>query len=90
MGSNELIDLVQNLVPVFVIYMVAFWFIKYQSDRMKEMSDEFNRKDTESDNRLFELVERSNEAMMKITASIDANTKSMDTLITAIGRKGLN
>jgi len=29
---------------------------------------------------LFELVERSNEAMMKITASIDANTKSMDTL----------
>ena len=57
---------------------------------MKEMSDEFNRKDTESDNRLFELVERSNEAMMKITASIDSNTKSMDTLITAIGRKGLS
>ena len=55
---------------------------------MKEMSDEFNKKDTDSDNRLFELVERSNEAMMKITASIDANTKSMDTLITAIGRKG--
>ena len=69
--------------------MAAFWFIKYQSDRMKEMSDEFNKKDTDSDNRLFELVERSNEAMMKITASIDANTKSMDTLITAIGRKGL-
>lgn len=90
MSSNELIDLVQNLGPVFVICMAAFWFIKYQSDRMKEMSDEFNRKDTESDNRLFELVERSNEAMMKITASIDSNTKSMDTLITAIGRKGLN
>ena len=68
--------------------MAAFWFIKYQSDRMKEMSDEFNKKDTDSDNRLFELVERSNEAMMKITASIDANTKSMDGLITAIGRKG--
>ena len=34
-------------------------------------------------------VERSNEAMMKITASIDANTKSMDNLTTAIGRKGL-
>ena len=89
MSSNELIDLVQNLGPVFVICMAAFWFIKYQSDRMKEMSDEFNRKDTESDNRLFELVERSNEAMMKITASIDANTKSMDTLITAIGGKRL-
>ena len=54
---------------------------------MKEMSDEFNRKDTESDNRLFELVERSNEAMMKITASIDAKNKSMDSLITAIRRK---
>ena len=88
MSSNELIDLVQNLGPVFVICMAAFWFIKYQSDRMKEMSDEFNRKDTESDNRLFELVERSNEAMMKITASIDATTKSMDNLITNIGRKG--
>ena len=88
MSSNELIDLVQNLGPVFVICMAAFWFIKYQSDRMKEMSDEFNRKDTESDNRLFELVERSNEAMMKITTSIDSNTKSMDTLIAAIGRKG--
>ena len=35
-------------------------------------------------------VERSNEAMMKITASIDSNTKSMDSLITAIGRKGLS
>ena len=34
-------------------------------------------------------VDPSNEAMMKITVSIDANTKSMDTLITAIGRKGL-
>jgi len=33
-------------------------------------------------------VERSSEAMMKITDSIDANTKSMDNLITAIGRKG--
>ena len=52
---------------------------------MKEMSDEFNKKDTDSDNRLFELVELSNEAM----TSIDANTKSMDTLKTAIGRKGL-
>jgi hypothetical protein len=90
MSSNELIDLVQNLGPVFVICMAAFWLIKFQSDRMKEMSDEFNKKDTESDNRLFELVERSNKAMMKITASIDANTKSMDTLITAIGRKGLS
>ena len=56
---------------------------------MKEMSDEFNKKDTDSDNRLFELVERSNEAMVKITASIDSNTKSMDTLITAIKRKKL-
>ncbi len=89
LSSNELIDLLQNRGPVFVICMAAFWFIKYQSDHMKEMSDEFNRKDTESDNRLFELEERSNEAMMKITASIDANTKSMDGLITAIGRKGL-
>ena len=88
MDSNELINLVQNLGTLFVICMAASWFIKYQSDRMKEMSDEFNKKDTDSDNRLFELVERSNEAMMKITASIDANTKSMDTLITAIGRKG--
>ena len=69
--------------------MAAFWFIKYQSDRMKEMSDEFNKKDTNSDDRLSELVESSNESMMKIIASIDANTKSMDTLITAIGRKGL-
>ena len=57
---------------------------------MKEMSDEFNRKDTESDNRLFELVKRSNEEMMKITASIHANTKSIDGLIIAIGRKGLS
>ena len=29
-------------------------------------------------------VERSNETMMKITVSKEANTKSMDTLITAI------
>ena len=35
------------------------------------------------------LSECSNEAMMKITASIDANTKSMDSLITDIERKRL-
>ena len=77
MGSNEFIELVQNLGPVFVICMAAFWFIKNQSDSMKELSDEFNKKDTDSDNRLFELVERSNEAMMKITASIDMPTPSL-------------
>ena len=38
--------------------------------------------------RQADWVERSNEAMMKITVSKEANTKSMDTLITAIGRKG--
>ena len=54
------------------------------------LQDRFNKKDTDSDDCMFELVERSNEAMMKITASIDANTKSMDNFLTAIGRKGLS
>ena len=43
MSSNELIDLVQNLGPVFVICMTSFWFIKYQSDRMAKMQDEFKK-----------------------------------------------
>ena len=51
--------------------------------------DEFNKKDTDSDNGLFKLVERSNETMMKITSLIEASTKSMDNLTTAIARKAL-
>ena len=87
MDSSELIDLVQNLGPVFVICMCAFWYIKYQTDQQIKMQNEFNKKDQESDNRLFELAEKSNEAMMKITASLDANTKSMDLMINTIGTK---
>ena len=89
MSGNEIIDLVQNLGPVFVICMAAFWFIKYQSDRMKEIQDEFMKKDSEADNRVFEILERNHEVISNHTASLEANTKSMDALISAIGqRKG--
>ena len=89
MSGNEIIDLVQNLGPVFVICMAAFWFIKYQSDRMKEIQDEFMKKDSEADNRLFEILEKNHEVISNHTASLEANTKAMDALITTIGqRKG--
>jgi len=89
MSGNEIIDLVQNLGPVFVICMAAFWFIKYQSDRMKEIQDEFMKKDSEADNRVFEILEKNHEVISNHTASLEANTKSMDALISAIGqRKG--
>ncbi len=89
MSGNEIIDLVQNLGPVFVICMAAFWFIKYQSDRMKEIQDEFMKKDSEADNRVFEILEKNHEVISSHTASLDANTKSMDALITTLGqRKG--
>ena len=89
MSGNEIIDLVQNLGPVFVICMAAFWFIKYQSDRMKEIQDEWNKKDSESDNRVFEILEKNHEVISNHTASLEANTKTMDALITTIGqRKG--
>lgn len=89
MSGNEVIDLVQNLGPVFVICMAAFWFIKYQSDRMKEIQDEFMKKDSEADNRVFEILERNHEVISNHTASLEANTKSMDALIATLGqRKG--
>ena len=53
------------------------------------MQDEFNKNDTDSDNGLFKLIERSNEDKMKITLLIEASTKSMDNLTTAIRRKRL-
>ena len=36
------LNLVQNLGPVFMIYMASFWFIKYQPDRMARIQDYFN------------------------------------------------
>lgn len=36
------LNLAQNLSPVFMMFIVSFWFIKYQPDRMAWMEDDFN------------------------------------------------
>tara|TARA_R100000306_G_scaffold36759_1_gene36869 strand:+ start:728 stop:1003 length:276 start_codon:yes stop_codon:yes gene_type:complete len=88
MNSVDIIDLVKNLGPVFVICLCAFWYIKYQSDRMAKMQDEFNAKDTDHDNKLFEMNSRSIEAMNKISVSLDAYVKSNEQFLTVFSSKG--
>ena len=47
------------------------------------------KKDSEADNRLFEILEKNHEVISNHTASLEANTKTMDALIATIGqRKG--
>ena len=49
--------------------------------------DDFTKRDSDNDKRSFELAQQSNDAINKISASLEANTKSMDNLLSKITQK---
>jgi len=98
MQTKEIIDLVQNLGAPVVYSLLALWFIKFQFVKAEEAAvrgreerqriiDDFTQRDSDNDKRVFELAQQSNDAINKMAANLEANTKSMDNLISSITTK---
>ena len=98
MQTKEIIDLVQNLGAPVVYSLLALWFIKFQFVKAEEAAvrgreerqriiDDFTKRDSDNDKRVFELAQQSNDAINKMAANLEANTKSMDNLISSITTK---
>ena len=98
MQTQEIIDLVQNLGAPVVYSLLALWFIKFQFVKAEEAAvrgreerqriiDDFTKRDSDNDKRVFELAQQSNDAINKMAANLEANTKSMDNLISSITTK---
>ena len=84
MLTSEWIELVQTLGAPLIFAAVCVWFIKYMYDNQLDAQHEFFERDSRSDDKLFTLAEKSNEALLKVSVSLDANTNSMDNLVSAI------
>jgi len=98
MNSKEIIDIVQNLGAPVVYSLLALWFIKFQfvkaedaatrgREERQKIIDDFTARDAENDKRAFELAEKSNDAINKMGAALEANTKSMDNLVALVTTK---
>ena len=98
MNSQAIIDVIQNLGAPVVYSLLALWFIKFQFVKAEEAAtrgreerqriiDDFTARDSENDKRAFELAEKSNDAINKMGAALEANTKSMDNLVALVTTK---
>ena len=98
MNSQEVIDIIQNLGAPVVYSLLALWFIKFQFVKAEEAAergreerqriiDDFTKREADNDKRVFDLAQQSNDAINKISASLEANTKSMDNLIATLSIK---
>ena len=98
MNSQAIIDVIQNLGAPVVYSLLALWFIKFQFVKAEEAAtrgreerqriiDDFTKRDSENDKRAFDLAEKSNDAINKMAANLEANTKSMDSLIALANTK---
>ena len=98
MNSQAIIDVIQNLGAPVVYSLLALWFIKFQFVKAEEAAtrgreerqriiDDFTTRDAENDKRAFDLAEKSNAAINKMAANMEANTKSMDNLVALITTK---
>ena len=98
MNSQAIIDVIQNLGAPVVYSLLALWFIKFQfvkaedaatrgREERQRIIDDFTKRDAENDKRAFELAEKSNDAINKMGAALEANTKSMDNLVALVTTK---
>ena len=98
MNTKEGIDIIQNLGAPVVYSLLALWFIKFQFVKAEEAAergrqerqriiDDFTKRDADNDKRAFDLAEKSNDAINKMAANLEANTKSMDSLVSLITQK---
>ena len=98
MNPKDIIDIVQNLGAPVVYSLLALWFIKFQfvkaedaatrgREERQRIIDDFTKRDSENDKRVFDLAQSSNDAINKMAANLEANTKSMDNLVSMVTQK---
>ena len=56
-------------------------------EERQRIIEDFTARDAENDRRAFDLAEKSNDAINKMAANLEANTKSMDSLIALVTTK---
>ena len=86
MTSSDIIELVQTLGAPLIFAGLAFWFIRYQFDSSAKERQTFIDRDEANDIRAFELADRSNEAMNKLSTAVDLNTKAVESMINLLGK----
>ena len=86
MTTTDLIELVRTLGAPLIFAGLAFWFIRYQFDQNAAERAEYNERDAANDRRAFELADRSNEAMTKLSEAVAQNTRAIEHLVNHLGK----
>ena len=86
MTTTDLIELVRTLGAPLIFAGLAFWFIRYQFDQNAAERAKYNERDAANDRRAFELAERSNEAMSKLSEAVAQNTRAIEHLVNHLAK----
>ncbi len=86
MTTTDLFELVRTLGAPLIFAGLAFWFIRYQFDQNAAERAEYNERDAANDRRAFELAERSNEAMSKLSEAVAQNTRAIEHLVNHLAK----
>ena len=65
---------------------LAFWYIRYQYDQNAKERTDYIERDEANDKRAFELAERSNEALSKLSEAVAQNTRAIEHLVNYLGK----
>ena len=86
MTTTDMVEIIRSLGAPLVFAGLAFWFIRYQFDMNAKERAEYNERDAANNRRAFELVERSNEAMTKLSEAVAQNTRAIEHLVNHLGK----
>jgi len=84
MGTHEWVELVQTLGAPLIFAGVCVWFIKYMYDQQIQNTKEFFERDEKQEAKLYELADKSSEALGRVAGALGANTSTMEVLISTI------
>jgi len=84
MAAHDWVELVQTLGAPLIFAGVCVWFIKYMYDQQVKNTKEFFDRDEKHDEKLYELAEKSSEALGRVAGALDANTSTMEVMISTM------
>ena len=86
MTRADIIELVQTLGAQMIFAGLVFLFISYQYDQNAKERTAYIELDAANDKRAFELAERSNETMSKLSEAVTQNTSAIEHLANHLGK----
>ena len=86
MTRADIIKLVQTLGAQMIFAGLVFWFISYQYYQNAKERTAYIELDAANDKRAFELAERSNETMSKLSEAVTQNTSAIEHLANHLGK----